>query len=79
MLDPDPQRHGWAWGQMAVEPPPEPQHLEPTCPGFGSLHPHQDSTSFPTTAASSLWVRVFPELDMPMAPQPMTPSPNASS
>lgn len=80
VLDPDPRGHRWAWGQIAVEPPPEPQHLEPTHLGFGSLDPHQDSASFPTTAASPHWVRVFPALEMPMAPHSMVPlSPHASS
>lgn len=54
VLDPDLPGCGWAWGQIAVEPLPEPQHLEPTCLGYGSLHPHQDSTSLPITAASQL-------------------------
>lgn len=62
-------------GQIAVEPPPKPQHLEHICLGFGSLHPHQDSASFLTTAASPQWVRVFPALEMLMAPHPMTSKP----
>lgn len=51
VLDPDPQGSRWAWGQMVVGPQHEPQHLEPTCLVFGSLHSHQDSACFPTTAA----------------------------
>lgn len=77
VLDPDPQGSRWAWGPMAVGPQPEPQHLERTCLGFGSLHPHQDSASFPTTATSPPWVRVFPALEMPMAPHPTTSKPSS--